>query len=296
MKNIYIFIASILFFAHPSEAQYVKRTTVISAGWNTQGGVTVSGKRMAFLTHLPVFVAGDNLPALVIYAHGQDHRGPMPTGPTNYGTLDNVATKGVASLIASGEIPAVTRPGGVSPQDDFKFAVIAAQLCDSFSTWPIAYFVECYNWAKANWAGQVDFSRVYFFGYSLGCGGAWALMGNNNANNYALISGASSGYAGSTDYVGIAGRKTPGLFFHGRNDPTAPVHFSRDFVGGINAQNPKAAVQYFQIEDLASGTGTQHDKIIQMLMSTTEGTAISLSNGDTWTKVNIFRLMLNYKK
>jgi poly(3-hydroxybutyrate) depolymerase len=84
-----------------SQGQYTK-FNLVAGTWGTWGGKTVTGHRMAFLLHMPATNPNGRLPALIIFLHGIDHSGPQPTGPTNYGTIDIVANKGIPLQIAYG--------------------------------------------------------------------------------------------------------------------------------------------------------------------------------------------------
>lgn len=286
----------LLFSVLVSEAQYTKYN-LVAGTWPTTNGVTVTGIRMAFGVHLPAANPNGRLPALVIFKHGIDHRGPLPTGPTNYGTIDIVAAKGIPLQIASGDLPLMTRPGGISPQDDYSFAVIFPQCYTGFNTWPPAYTAEVLAWAKINLAGQVDFSRVYSVGYSLGGGGAFGDAGNTTLNpQFAWIGIEAGGYTGSTNYQYIADSGL-GITVYGTvNDPRAAISISDNWVRNVNAYNPVNPVQFIRLKDLPAtlGGSTQHDRIWPVINNLTPGTNYDLTNGDVWVQTTMLQRALSF--
>jgi predicted peptidase len=279
-----------------SQGQYTKHN-LVAGTWSNWGGVTVTGIRMAFLLHMPAANPNGRLPALIIFLHGIDHRGPLPTGPTNYGTIDVVAAKGIPLQIATTDLPLMTIPGGTSPQDDISFAVAAMQCYTGFSTWPPAYQAELLAWLKTNYAGQIDFTRVYVVGYSLGGGGALGVLGTPSMlPQVAWVGVEAPGYTGATNYQQIADANIGVTVYATVNDPLANISIADNWVRTLNTYNPLSPVQYLRFNDLPNtlGGATQHDRIWPVVNNLTPGTSYGLTNGDTWVQTTMLKRALSF--
>lgn len=225
MKNpIYpVLLMSVLllsFSSFKADAQ-VQTARYISMNPNTNG----------FYEYLPqgYSATGTQKYPLILFVHGL---GELGAGSTS--TLPNVLRNGIPKLISQGGFPTSFTVNGQT----YRFIVISPQ----FIAWPqptdidqvLNYVVSHYN---------VDVSRIYLTGLSMGGGVTWEYAGNQATDAYAKrlagiapICGASypSVYRANV----IAKNNVPVWAFHNQNDPTAPVSYTIDYVNEINAYVP----------------------------------------------------------
>jgi predicted peptidase len=146
---------------------------------------------------------------------------------------------------------------------------------------------------------SVDPTRIYVIGYSLGAGGAEGAAGVTSINQQVPFFGMiAPGYVGSTSYTYMASQRTAYYFFHCRNDPTAQVSFSVNYVNNLNANHPLIPVQFYEFEDFTGAVAgaNQHDKVIKAVVNQTTGIDYPMSNGDTWTSTNIIACALQFSR
>jgi predicted peptidase len=294
MRKYLIYILLLLSFN--TEAQYVKKILTLGNGWNTQGGVVVANRLVAFGQHIPTPLSNGTKPGAVIFLHGVDHKGPEGDTVTSAG-IALVATKGIPSQIVSGELGTFTIPGDVSPAGDRKWAVFFPQLYSGFSTWPVAYPSEMISYIRNNLYTQIDTNRIIIVGYSLGGGGAIAAMGHYTTNmRTAAFFILAPGYTGATNYQNMADWGAPCVFYHCVNDALANVSYSDNMVRNLNSYGPIAPVQYLRFNDLPStyGGATQHDRIWPVVFRLTPGTSYALTNTDPWIQTTMLTYALKF--
>ncbi|HEX2606960.1 MAG TPA: T9SS type A sorting domain-containing protein [Flavisolibacter sp.] len=235
---------------------------------------SITSNTKAFYEYLPQGYSATSTSKypMILFLHGMGELGDG--SPTN---LPKVLRNGPPKLINNGTFPTSFTVNGQT----FKFIVISPQFVD----WPtsadidavITYAINNYN---------VDPTRVYLTGLSMGGGAVWEYAGNEQNANYpkrlagiAPICGAAypSVYRGNI----IANNNIPVWAFHNDGDPTAPVFYTNDFVKYINstipAPNPLARKTIF--------AATGHDAWTQ-----------AYNPGYRENNMNVYEWMLQYKK
>lgn len=154
---------------------------------------------------------------LLIFLHGwSPNLGKEP--------LENVLLSGPSSLIESGKW---------NPK--YPFIVVSPQL--KWKYWPPAVVHNFIKYLIKNY--QVNTSRIYLTGLSLGGGGCWYYVGETD-DNYAaaIIPISASGASHLIDNL----RKVPIWAFHGGRDTTVKAYQdygSVPLVQAINRTNPE---------------------------------------------------------
>jgi pimeloyl-ACP methyl ester carboxylesterase len=203
----------------------------LQAQTNTARYVSMNANTNAYYEYLPqgYSATGTQKYPLILFVHGL---GELGAGTSS--TLPTVLRNGIPRLINQGSFPTSFTVNGQT----YRFIVI----CPQFVAWPqptdidqvLNYVVSHYN---------VDISRIYLTGLSMGGGVTWEYAGNQATDAYAKrlaaiapICGASypSVYRANV----IAKNNVPVWAFHNQYDPTAPVSYTIDYVNAINAYVP----------------------------------------------------------
>jgi dienelactone hydrolase len=203
----------------------------LQAQTNTARYVSMNANTNAYYEYLPqgYSATGTQKYPLILFVHGL---GELGAGTSS--TLPYVLRNGIPKLISQGSFPTSFTVNGQT----YRFIVI----CPQFVAWPqptdidqvLNYVVSHYN---------VDISRIYLTGLSMGGGVTWEYAGNQATDAYAKrlaaiapICGASypSVYRANV----IAKNNVPVWAFHNQYDPTAPVSYTIDYVNEINAYVP----------------------------------------------------------
>ena len=205
----------------------------------------------AYYEYLPqgYSATGSQSYPLLIFVHGEGE-----LGDGSPADLPAVLANGPPMQINEGIFPSSFTVNGQS----FSFIVISPQ----FTVWPadqtldtvIDYAIQHYN---------VDQTRIYLTGLSMGGGVVWQYTGNNvtYANRIAAmvpICGASYPDVGRADI--IAAGDIPVWATHNLNDPTCPVSYTEGYVANINAAptppNPLAMETIFNADTHDAWTAT----------------------------------------
>jgi predicted peptidase len=112
------------------------------------------------------------------------------------------------------------------------FVVVSPQ-CPSDSWWPdmtgeLNALVE-----EVAGALNVDRSRIYCTGLSMGGFGTWSLLGRYPG----LFAAAAPICGGGTQYLARRFKDVPIWVFHGAKDPVVPIRYSEDMVAALKEQN-----------------------------------------------------------
>ena len=161
---------------------------------------------------------------VIIFLHGQ---GELGNGSQS--SLPIVADNSIPHLIATQTFPANFLVNNVN----YQFIVLSPQ----FNAWPqpsdindmISYALKKY---------QIDSSRIYLVGLSMGGGGVWDYAWNLGKRVTAIVPMAGASYP--TTYKGqqIALDSIAVWAFQNNDDPTVPPFYSIDYVQYINSYNP----------------------------------------------------------
>lgn len=258
-----------------ASAQFTKGTFVTGTGY-----VSFNNFRFAYMEHIaPASPTGEKNPCIV-YIAGIDHRGPASTGPTDYGTIDTIKTKGVAKMVASAPMK-FYQPGTGKA---FYWNVFTAQVPNTTSTVPPSMVDELIKQRIIAAHGtDVDTNRIIYVGYSLGAGGGMYYShesyGLDRISAFFLI---ASGYNAVPNYPVTAASGAPIFVYHSNVDPTAPISISNGYINGINGQIPVCPVNFYRFNDLTGSPTNDHDRIRFVMEDTTRALSFGLTNGDTW--------------
>ncbi|MBO9684668.1 MAG: hypothetical protein J7502_18710, partial [Flavisolibacter sp.] len=265
MKNtryLYVLIGMIMLCFSQQAFSQVQTPRYISITPNTN----------AFYEYLPQGFSATSTQKypFILFLHGM---GELGDGSAS--KLPLVLRNGPPKLINQGTFPTSFTVNGQT----FRFVVLSPQ----FINWPtsadidavISYAISRYN---------VDPSRVYITGLSMGGGATWEYAGDENNANYPKRVAAISPIAGasypSTYRAQIISSNNIAVWaFHNDGDPTAPVFYTNDYVKYINATNPAIPAKK---------------------------TIFSSTSHDAWTKaydpnyrengMNVYEWMLQYSK
>ncbi len=176
---------------------------------------------------------------LMIFVHGS---GELGDGGASQ--LQRVLKHGPPKLISQGDFPNSFTVNGQT----FKFIVISPQFID----WPgdkeiddvINYSIQNYN---------VDTSRIYLTGLSMGGGAVWEYAGNDitqGSRIAAIVPIAGASYPAYFRCENIAAADIAVWATHNNGDPTVPSYYTVDYVNTIDTvpapPNPLAIKTIFQ--------------------------------------------------
>jgi predicted esterase len=183
-----------------------------------------------YYEYLPEAYQNNGAPyPLIVYLHGQGHSG---NGSSD---LNKLLQDGIPKYINDGKFPASFKVKNRT----FHVLLIAPQ----YSAWPIASDVEdVINYAINTY--NVDISRIYVTGASMGGGATWDYAGNSleYAKKIAAIvpvCGASSPL--SAKAKNMANANLPVWATHNQNDPQVPVSNTNGYIDLINSNTPPPA-------------------------------------------------------
>ncbi len=215
--------------------------TSIKAQLQTEQHVSMTPLSNAYYEYLPKgYIANKSHKyPLLIFIHG---RGEIGDGSPS--ELKKVLRHGPPKLISQGVFPNSFVVNGQA----FSFLVLSPQ----FNQWPgdtdidniINYAIQHYD---------VDTSRIYLTGLSMGGGVTWDYAGNDIKYGKRIaaivpISGAS--YPAYFRCANIAAANIAVWATHNSGDPTVPVYYTIDYVNTIDAvplpPNPLAIKTIFQ--------------------------------------------------
>jgi len=160
---------------------------------------------------------------LLVFLHGWD--------PTGYTGTDEVELEELLNGVTP---PALIRSNRWNPSFPF---IVASPRLKSPEYWPhqdihafIEYLIDTY---------QVNTSRIYLTGLSLGGGGSWYYVGERGSDNYvaAIVPISARGEERIVENL----TQIPIWAFHGDSDPVVPAYAnygSVPLVSAINTLNP----------------------------------------------------------
>ena len=173
---------------------------------------------------------------LLVFFHGVGESGSVQ----NNATLDKVLAWGPPKLINAGTFPDSFNVAGKW----FKFIIISPQIkagLDATTTDTIrpSTVDAVIEYAKSTY--NVDNSRIYLCGLSMGGGATWDYAGSNLA--YASKLAAITVACGAGDLTVaeanvIAAAKIPVLATHNNGDPTVAISRTKANIANINAYTP----------------------------------------------------------
>ena len=236
--------------------------------------ISITPNTNAFYEYLPQGYSATSTQKypFILFLHGSGEEGDG--SPTS---LPLVLRNGPPKLISQGTFPTSFTVNGQT----FRFIVLSPQ----FINWPtsadvdavISYAISHYN---------VDPSRVYITGLSMGGGATWEYAGDENNAAYPKRVAAISPIAGasypSTYRAQIISSNNIAVWaFHNDGDPTAPSWYTIDYVNYINATVPPPTIP-------------------------AKATIFSSTSHDAWTKaydpnyrengMNVYEWMLQYAR
>lgn len=179
---------------------------------------TTVGASVGYYVYLPeshFLVPGEKLP-LLVFLHGSGEKG---NGTTE---LSRVLVHGPPKLVRAGR--------------DFPFVVVSPQLPSSQGGWPAGLVGEVIDRAVASY--NIDTTRIYLTGLSLGGFGTWGFATARPARIAAIVPIAGGGNPGQV----CAMRPVPVWGFHGDADGTVNVSGSVNTVNALAACTPAPAV------------------------------------------------------
>ncbi len=171
-------------------------------------GEVTKAVRLEYLLHLPADydAEGDGHP-LILFLHGAGERGS---------DIQKVAVHGIPKIAAA--------------QDDFPFIAVSPQ-CAERSWWSGEMEELEALLADVISAHNVDESRIYLTGLSMGGFGAWALA-TRNPGLFAAVAPVCGG--GDPDKV-AAIKDVPVWNFHGSDDSVVAAEKSQEMVDALEA-------------------------------------------------------------
>jgi predicted peptidase len=182
-----------------------------------------------FLLHSPSW--GLNNP-LIIFLHGIGEKGDI-------GTIRRIENLG---------IPKLTRDGDITEKRG-NFFMIAPQLPASAGDWSANYVLKMIEYAKANL--KFDTNRIYLAGLSLGGGGVWTALQDENVASQVAAAVVCCGTDKLRSASLIVKYDIPVTLYHAANDTTVKVDASRKAITMLRAA--KARARYFELADGGHG-------------------------------------------
>lgn len=244
---------------------------------------------------------------LIIFLHGQGEGSNTHT-TTTVRSLE-VNGHGIFTLTASADLPTFTDP---IRNTTHQFYMLGPQLYYSVNNcttclWNDNYITQMINYAKNNL--NIDFSRIYLTGLSLGGGGTVVACMNNSINKQlAAAVSICPGYGNGSNlsHANIARSGVPLWIAHADNDTvTNPCTPSNPCTGGaqhggeltgeqiirkINAQVPLVPPRFFKYT-------TGGHVIWYRLYDITEGDTYPMTNGfDAEHTPGFFQWLLMHKR
>ena len=123
-----------------------------------------------------------------------------------------------------------------------SFIVVSPQLRYDAGNWPDSYIDEVVQHALQNY--NIDETRVYLTGISLGGAGVWR-YGGLNAEKFAAIAPICGAQSVMMDRArNIASKSLPVWAFHGDSDTTVPISSTQGWINTINSNNADPAAKF----------------------------------------------------
>lgn len=272
---------------------------------NITGQSTTSGN-IPFLLYRPT-VQNKRQP-LMIFLHGADEGSPTGTMP-NAGLHNDVTVRslednnhGIFTLTKTADLPGFTDP---LTSEVFHFYMMGPQQYYSNAVnrsfgieWPVVYLQAMLLWAKVNLGNNIDWTRVYVTGLSLGGGGTVTmLMRDEFIKQIAAGIPICSGYGHQTNdatrfmdgHKRLAWGGVPLWMFHAADDTSAPPTNTLKISTEINKYNP---LRGNKVWELANGGHVIWDNVY-----VTGDLVLTLSNGVVCPpRPNIFEWALTHRK
>jgi dienelactone hydrolase len=199
----------------------------ILAQAHTPRVIPINSNCGGYYEYLPEGYQSNGAPyPLIIFLHGQGSSG------NGNSELNKLIEFGLPKVIADGQFP---NSFSVNSRT-FRFIVISPQ----FQNWPVAADVEAVvNYAVNTY--NVDETRIYITGMSMGGGVTWDYAGNSPAFASKLaaivpVCGASAPMEAKAD--NMANADLPVWATHNQNDPQVPVSNTDGYVSLINNNAP----------------------------------------------------------
>lgn len=223
MKKILLFLA--LFYSMTCGAQQTAK--VLKAA---------NGQTVGFLEFKPPDYGSQRHP-LIIFLHGIGERGSNGTTGTDANTVLAVQANEPPKLAAAG----ISFQFTVNCQK-YGFVMLAPQLSAVYGSWQNWYVDEMLKYAKANL--QIDTTRIYLTGLSLGGGGVWRYASTSlaNAAQFAAIAPVC-GTCDWADLCNISKAGTPVWAFHAQDDNVVGVGCTNAAVAALAACGPALVAQ-----------------------------------------------------
>lgn len=201
-------------------------------GQQVQKGLTASnGVYIGFLQFTPPDYNNGQKHPLIIFLHGIGERGDGTTQ---------------LSMVANNPIPALLG-GNASMKFTYKgvtasYCVLSPQLSQSYGGWQDFYVDEMLQYAKQNL--NIDTTRIYLAGLSLGGGGVWHYASSSLAHAQAFAAMAPvCGIYQLVDPANIANAMLPVWAFHAINDNVVSFTNTTNQVSAVNQLKPNLALQ-----------------------------------------------------
>ena len=207
---------------------------------------------------------------LILFLHGSGERGNSETDPS---VLDKVLIHGPSKLIENGNW-----------HPPFPSIVVSPQLASG--NWNANDIHEFIEYLIANY--QINTSRIYITGLSLGGIGIWGYIGNKGDESYAaaVVPICGNGNPNNAEKF----KNTPLWAFHGADDLTVKAFVengSAPMVEAVNAINPKVKAK------LTIYPGVGHDSWTR----TYNGSGMGQESSDYEAfNMSIYEWMFQYKK
>lgn len=256
------------------------------------GQATPTG-RIPFLQYTPPNVSQKQ--PLIIFLHGQGEGSNVQT-TTTVRTLEN-NSHGIFTLTKSADLPTFTDPiRGTSHQ----FYMLGPQLY--YSTpgctnclWQDNYITSLIAYAKSNL--NVDTSRIYLTGLSLGCGGVVVALINNTINKLVAAAACTCpGYGNGSglQHINIAKSGVPLWIAHAADDtttnPSGGELVGEQIIRRVNAQKPLVSTKFSKFTSGGHG-------IWYRFYDVTEGDSYPMTNGfNQVMNPGFFRWLLMHKR
>jgi len=228
MKNLR-YIAVLIGMAMISMSQ------VANAQVQTARYISITSNTHGFYEYLPEGYSTTNPQkyAMILFVHGM---GELGSGSTT--DLPKVKNTALPKRLGSGTFPTSFTVNGQT----HRFVVLSPQ----FVNWPTAEDLDAViRYGIANY--NVDPSRIYLTGLSMGGGAVWEYGGHETNTTYpnriaamSPICGAS--YPSKYRAAMISKTNLAVWAFHNDGDPTAPVFYTNDYVNFINTTVPPPTI------------------------------------------------------
>jgi len=196
---------------------------------------SITSNTKAFYEYLPQGFSATNPQKypFILFLHGMGE-----LGDGSAAQLPMVLRNGIPKLINNGTFPKSFTVNGKTE----SFVIMSPQFVD----WPTSNDINAIiNYAINNY--NVDPTRVYLTGLSMGGGAVWEFGGDEVNTTYpqklaAMVPVCGASYPSVYRAKIISDNKIAVWAFHNDGDPTAPVFYTNDYVNYINTLVPPPAI------------------------------------------------------